>query len=170
MPLLLSKNPIYESFEVGFIPHWSEYKTFSILYSSIPKEVQQRSLLINFMSSDIEAILQQICKCKFILSSSLHGIILAHAYGIPALWIRNTDCGTDGFKFHDYFSSVNIPQYDGFSNFHNFITSLSEIHNIFRQNHELSLPDPDVVCKIQKELLESFPFKIKRICINTHFS
>ena len=92
MPILLPKD-LSGAVDIGFIPHRSEYEDFSNgILSKMSKEIKSNSLLINFKTSDIEGTIEQICKCKFILSSSLHGIILAHAYGIPALWIRNTDC------------------------------------------------------------------------------
>lgn len=41
-----------------------------------------------------------------ILSSSLHGIIFSHAYGIPAYHIEFHDLLDNGnFKFNDYYSS-----------------------------------------------------------------
>jgi len=44
-----------------------------------------------------------------IYSSSLHGIILAHAYGIPACWVELTNnLFGDGTKFRDYAASVGI--------------------------------------------------------------
>lgn len=158
MPLLQPVTKAVKSFEVGIIPHWSEYDDFAIEYSQSLSVFKSQSQLINFKSTDIIGVMQQICSCKLILSSSLHGLILAHAYGIPALWIRKSDCGTDGFKFHDYFSSVQLPLYDGFKIILN-TSNISDIHKLFYKNKELSLPDHDVIAKIQTKLLDSFPFK-----------
>lgn len=57
--------------------------------------------------------LEELRSCETILSSSLHGIIFAHSYGIPASWIRlsNRVVG-DGFKFRDYFKSVGFNDAD----------------------------------------------------------
>ena len=52
-------------------------------------------------------MIDEICSCNYIISSSLHGLILADAYGIPNLWISVSDKvkGVD-CKFADYFSGV----------------------------------------------------------------
>jgi hypothetical protein len=43
------------------------------------------------------------------VSSSLHGIILAHAYGIPVAWTEfSTGLKGDGVKFLDHYASVGI--------------------------------------------------------------
>ena len=45
--------------------------------------------------------------CAYIVSSSLHGICVAEAYGIPAVWVRLADNIVGGeFKFRDYYAST----------------------------------------------------------------
>jgi pyruvyltransferase len=56
----------------------------------------------------IEDIIEIIRMCKRIASSSLHGLIVAHAYGVPAQWVRLGHVSGDGVKYHDYFHSVGI--------------------------------------------------------------
>lgn len=53
-------------------------------------------------------VIDEICSCEVIASSSLHGLITSDAYGVPNCWIKLGDkvCGGLSFKFLDYFSSV----------------------------------------------------------------
>lgn len=56
-------------------------------------------------------ILRSLWRCKRVVSSSLHGIIAAHAYGIPAAWARfSTQLAGDGIKFHDHARSVGLAE------------------------------------------------------------
>lgn len=52
-------------------------------------------------------IIDEICSCKFIISESLHGLIVAETYGIPNVWV---ECKVHpdywDFKFEDYFESI----------------------------------------------------------------
>lgn len=57
----------------------------------------------------VHKVLKDIWLCKKIISSSLHGIIAAHSYGIPAAWVKLGGKLTgDDVKFHDYAQSVGI--------------------------------------------------------------
>lgn len=52
-------------------------------------------------------IIDEICECRAILSSSLHGLIVSDAYGVPDTWIELTGNVAAGyFKYRDYASSV----------------------------------------------------------------
>lgn len=160
MPLLLPQSAVDKTFEIGFIPHYIELDDFSgRIYPNLNSIVRDNSTVINLRTIDIEKTISQICKCRLILSSSLHGLILAHAYGIPALWVRKPQSNIDPFKYWDYFSSVNLPQYDGFENYEDFIPNLEEIQTVFSQNQDKSLPDPQIITTLQKGLINVFPFK-----------
>lgn len=52
-------------------------------------------------------IIDQVCECESILSSSLHGLIIAEAYRVPNVWIEFGKPLIGGhFKFHDFFMSI----------------------------------------------------------------
>lgn len=60
---------------------------------------------------DPQSVLRRLWRCRRVVSSSLHGVIAAHAYGIPAAWVRFSDGLTgDGVKFHDHAQSVGLAQ------------------------------------------------------------
>lgn len=82
----------------GIVPHYvDQYRAFD----------RYRDFIDVFQP--IEAVIDEICSCERIYSSSLHGIIIAHAYGIPAAWIKLSDSlGGDGTKFRDYYASIGM--------------------------------------------------------------
>ncbi|QUS36329.1 glycosyltransferase [Falsirhodobacter algicola] len=64
--------------------------------------------------AEIEAFLEEMNACEAIISTSLHGLIIAQAYGIPAAWAVDSASGRqihgDGMKFADYALSVGMPE------------------------------------------------------------
>ena len=53
-------------------------------------------------SEDAERVIKKISSCKVILSSSLHGLIVADSYGIPNMRIARDDVITGNWKWMDY--------------------------------------------------------------------
>lgn len=136
---------------LGIIPHYSEYEDFKKKYPN--------HNIINLKTYNIEKTIDDICSCEYILSTSLHGVIVAHAYGIPALWIKKKQLAIDDFKFKDYFSSIDIPEYDG-SQFD--LDKLLSMPYFDYPDHikRLMLPSQKTIQEIQNKLLEVAPFKI----------
>lgn len=82
--------------KAGFLPHYSDYGQAP----AMPEGVD----LLYPMTNTLELI-RQITSCDYIISSSLHGIIVSEAYGIPAVWVELSDSvAGNGFKFRDYYA------------------------------------------------------------------
>lgn len=97
-----------KKYEVGIIPHYVDYQ-------KIKNEITDPSIcVIDLMHKSIEDTTDKIFSCERIVSSSLHGVIVAQSYGIPALWVKlSNKLSGDGVKFADYFLSVGIQPYNG---------------------------------------------------------
>ena len=44
--------------------------------------------------------------CRRIVTGSLHGLVIADAYGIPSAWTRSKTAYGGYYKFYDYFATV----------------------------------------------------------------
>ena len=60
---------------------------------------------IRMNTTDYRKVIDQIVNSKKIISSSLHGIILAEAYGIPAVFL-NSGMDNEKMKFFDWYLST----------------------------------------------------------------
>lgn len=152
LPLWLKPN-VKKSRPLGIIPHHSEVDYFKEKYG-------KQYFIIDLRTRDVEKVVEDILSCEHILSTSLHGIIVAHAYNIPALWIKKGNIGTDGFKFHDYFSSVNIPLYSGFEEIDHVLESDKIWLSLFAENNDKILINENLF-SLQKGLLKAFPYPLK---------
>jgi len=99
-------NPkINRSVRVGLIPHFADKSEFINSFVRGNKDIE----LID-VEVEVEDFLDQLAGCEFVLSSSLHGLIIADAYGIPNKWLTlSSSVLGAGFKFRDYYSTTNSP-------------------------------------------------------------
>lgn len=58
--------------------------------------------------NDVKSVVEQLAGAKAVVSSSLHGLIVAQAYGVPWVWMDISDhqLGGKDFKFEDFFSCL----------------------------------------------------------------
>lgn len=60
--------------------------------------------------ADYETFIKEVLSCSRIISSSLHGLIIAEAYGKEVEWMVLSDKVIgDGFKFKDYLTGTDRP-------------------------------------------------------------
>jgi hypothetical protein len=142
---------IEKKYKWGIIPHYNDFKTVKPVY-----ENKNACLIIDLMTNAIEPTTDLFLQCERIVSSSLHGLIVAHTYGIPAVWVQFSDkLFGDGIKFQDYFESVDIESYipEVISRQLNDL----ELNQLFKSYP--SLPKKEKITELQKGLMEVCPFK-----------
>ena len=87
---------------VGIIPHYVDKR-----HPWLEQHRHDPQVLILDIESDIQQFVRAVKSCDVILSSSLHGLICADAYGVPNAWIQFSDDVVGGdFKFRDYRLSI----------------------------------------------------------------
>jgi pyruvyltransferase len=154
--LPLVYNPeIKKKFKLGIIPHYMQFEEITMLLRS------HQDLIIIDLLDDIEKVVRDIKSCNFTISSSLHGIIVSHAYNVPSLWYNfpGAKLAGDNVKFLDYFSSLDIENYEPFIIADFGFIDVNEI-----SKNVCNVVQMDAIAKkiagIQKGLLDVAPFKI----------
>lgn len=89
-------------YKVSAIPHYVDKKSFFI------EKCKQRDIHIIDIQAPIEQVVKEVKQSEIILSSSLHGVIIADAFGKRSLPIEISPYVIGGdFKYLDYGTSVN---------------------------------------------------------------
>lgn len=99
LPLIVDESK--KEYDVGIVPHYVDLEFVKNLYPNFK--------IINVKNLNPLETAKEITKCRSIISSSLHGIICAHAYNIPAAWVPfSNKLKGDGIKFKDHYSAVGL--------------------------------------------------------------
>lgn len=100
-----------KKYSIGIIPHLIDQEHAFEKFRKIRGKKIINLRLEGNEFSEIESIINDICSCECIISSSLHGLIVAHSYGIPGIWCEFSDSVIgNGFKFKDYLSGHSLEQ------------------------------------------------------------
>jgi len=95
MPEIYQPADTEKKYRYGLILH-KDYRSENDLSG-------EESLKIDICTSDYKDFINKIVSCDMIISSSLHGIILAEAYGVRAVLLKPQ---VDLFKYYDYYYST----------------------------------------------------------------
>lgn len=133
---------------VGIVPHYVDEK--DPLFDNM-KNYYHDSVVIN-VHDDPAFVLKQISQCERILSTSLHGLVVADSYNIPNCWCVASDkiLGS-GYKYHDYFSAFGTDR-------EAFHLQASARFPDLNSDCSVSFRNYDEVRKKQVELIRCFPF------------
>lgn len=108
MPVLYPKNTS-KKYKLGIVLHFVHDK-FANVFSGLKS---CKVIDINRKYEEINNFVDELTSCDMILSSSLHGLIIANAYGIPSVRLKITGKPIatseykDDFKFEDYIAGLN---------------------------------------------------------------
>jgi pyruvyltransferase len=85
----------------ALVPHFSDMPRLTL------DRHQSYGLRLIDIQDPIETVIDRIAASTFVASSSLHGLIASHAYGVPAVWVKFRDLPSgDDSKFRDYYLSI----------------------------------------------------------------
>ena len=137
---------------IGIIPHYVDEDKVKSLYGD-------KFHIISMVTNDIEGIVDDILSCEIILSSSLHGIVFSHSYGVPAYHIEFTDFfGNGNFKFQDYYSAFPDITYKKFK-CRNSNIDFTRILKFHMEHRFDSNPSMEQIQQKQDEFLKRLPYK-----------
>ncbi len=135
MPLIYQSNA-GKKYEISLIQHYKDNKIEA-------KDINH----INIQTSDYKAFIDQVVASKRVISSSLHGIILAEAYGVPAVFYLSND-----------YIQYQMPKYlDWYWSTGRYSVKVARTIEEALAMEPMELPD---LKKMQQDLLDSFPYDI----------
>ena len=102
---LIDTNSIVKKHRLGIIPHYVDKS--SSIFTDINTNIKG-SIIIDVQDDPVKVI-RNIAECEVIISTAMHGLIVADSLGIPNKWCTCSDRLTGGnYKFIDYYSSLDI--------------------------------------------------------------
>lgn len=93
-----------EIYQPNVLPE-KKYKYGVVMHKDQKFKVDETSdtLIIDICTADYKLFVNQILSVEKVISSSLHGIILAETYGVPAILLKPK---VDILKYHDWYYST----------------------------------------------------------------
>jgi hypothetical protein len=93
-----------QRWDVGLVPHGHHRQHAA--FRALADTTGHRIRVVNVHQS-AERVVREIAACASVITTSLHGLITADSYGIPAVWTTlDPPLGGGAFKFHDYESTI----------------------------------------------------------------
>lgn len=145
--ILLPEKKSVKKFRVGIIPHYVDQQNTAVI-----EFLKQSGVTFIDVFSETIDFLKQVDQCEMILSSSLHGLVVADSLGIPNAWLELSNLVRgEGFKFADYYSVFDLEEMQPYP--FSATTTIKELDTIYDSYERTNID------QIKKNLLEAFPFR-----------
>lgn len=111
MPCIYDISTNIKNDVIGIIPHYIDKNNNN--YKILKKNLELEGYIVKYIDirvgENYKKLIDSINNCKYIISSSLHGMMMGIVYKKKTIFIEfgNKVIG-DGFKFQDFFGSINI--------------------------------------------------------------
>lgn len=123
------------------------------IYQALRQRIEN-AVVIDF-EADPLSVLMRIAECETILSSALHGLIVADSLGIPNMWSTASGRLLGGeYKFHDYYSVFGTAPRPLLLQ-EPLLPHAEKLPEWIIKNYQIERKSVE---KIQKDLMDSFPF------------
>lgn len=149
---LLAPERPQKKYQLGIIPHISELDAPIVGdLAGISSEIQ-----IIDMSRPVAEVIALVGSCRHVLSSALHGLILADALGIPNEWLRldvvdERRKGIPASKYLDYYSVFGIKEKAPIR-----VSANDTLQSLLARFGPYARPGLE---QIQQDLIRSFPYR-----------
>lgn len=150
----ITSSPRYD---IGIVPHTKD----RVLGEQICSKYTSLGLMVKFIdvSKRPEEVVKDISLCHRIMSSSLHGLIVADSLAIKNLHMELSTLGypQEDFelKFRDYYSAFGMPTPRSIPG-----NEILSNPNEFLDNKYFNVVALEKIREIQEALLKAFPYKI----------
>lgn len=123
-----------------------KYNTSIIQHFREAVELPEKYHEICIQTDDYKFFVEEILASEKVISSSLHGIILAESYGVPAVFLNK---GVDGelIKYYDWYYSTNRK-------------SVMVANSIEEAISMQPMSLPENIEEMQKNLMDAFPYDL----------
>ena len=136
MPLIYEPN-VEKRYEYIVIPQFVHECGF--------RKAHPNERMVSMNTDNYQAVIDSIVASEVVYTSSLHGIILAESYGVPAVFFRDLAKRVD-FKYLDYYYSTGRKDFQ-----------IAESFAEAKKKEPLPLPE---LSRLRQGLLDSFPYDL----------
>jgi hypothetical protein len=99
LPCWIPRGPT--QYKLAIVPHFVDYERALDLWG------HRRDVVIVNLRGGVEPVTKTIIRCEAVASSSLHGLVVAMAYGIPHVRLVLSDkIAGDGLKYEDFYAGL----------------------------------------------------------------